>query len=113
MGYHQWRAGLNKFHADTVADMLAKVGYENEFITRIAQAVGKKSLKTNPDTQLLEDLAGLVFLEYYLLDFANRHLEYAESKWIDIIGKSGEKCPLKPINSFLMDMLNYRIPLLR
>ncbi|MBY0499069.1 MAG: DUF4202 domain-containing protein [Nitrosomonas sp.] len=49
-GYHQWRAGLNKFHADTIADLLAKAGYENEFIMRVAQAVGKKSLKTNQDT---------------------------------------------------------------
>ena len=70
-GYHQWRAGLNKFHADTVADLLAKSGYENAFITRVTQAVGKKSFKTNPDTQLLEDVAGLVFLEHYLLDFVH------------------------------------------
>ena len=67
--------GLNKFHADTIADLLAKAGYENEFIMRVAQAVGKKSLKTNPDTQLLEDVAGLVFWEHYLLDFAGRHPE--------------------------------------
>lgn len=84
-GYHQWRAGLNKFHANTVADLLAKAGYGNAFIARVTQAVGKKSLKTNPDTQLLEDVAGLVFLEYYMLDFAGRHPEYDEQKWIDII----------------------------
>jgi hypothetical protein len=51
-GYHQWRAGLNKFHADTVAGLLAKAGYDEAFITRVAQAVGKESLKTNPDTRL-------------------------------------------------------------
>lgn len=86
-GYHQWRAGLYKFHADTIADLLAKAGYENEFITRVTQAVGKKLLKTNPDTQLLEDVAGLVFFEHYLLDFANKHPEYDEQKWLDIIRK--------------------------
>ena len=90
-GYHQWRAGLYKFHADAVADLLAKAGYENEFIARVTQAVGKKLLKTNPDTQLLEDAAGLVFLEHYMLDFAGRHPEYDEQKWIDIIRKIWNK----------------------
>lgn len=90
-GYHQWRAGLNKFHADTIADLLAKAGYENAFITRVTQAVGKKSLKTNPDTQLLVDVASLVFLEHYLLDFANRHTEYDEQKLMSIIGKIWKK----------------------
>jgi hypothetical protein len=90
-GYHQWRTELNKFHADTVADLLAKAGYENTFIARVTQAVGKKSPKTNPDTQLLEDVAGLVFLEHYLLDFAGRHPEYDEQKWLDIIRRIWNK----------------------
>lgn len=90
-GYHQWRAELYKFHADTIADLLAKAGYENDFIARVTQAVGKKSLRTNPNTQLLEDVAGLVFLEHYLRDFAGRHPEYDEQKWLDIIRKIWNK----------------------
>lgn len=90
-GYLQWRTGLNKFHAETIAILLVKAGYENEFIARVTQAVGKKSLKTNPDTQLLEDVAGLVFCEHYLVDFSDRHPEYDEKKWIDIIRKIWNK----------------------
>ncbi|SOD20715.1 DUF4202 domain-containing protein [Nitrosomonas ureae] len=90
-GYHQWRAELNKFHADTVADLLAKAGYENTYIARVTQAVGKKSLKTNQDTQLLEDVAGLVFWEHYLLDFAGEHPEYDEQKWLVIIRRIWNK----------------------
>ncbi|MEK7303302.1 MAG: DUF4202 family protein, partial [Pseudomonadota bacterium] len=60
--------------------MLAKAGYDDAFIARVAQAVGKKSLKTNPDTRLLEDVAGLVFLEHYLPGFVDRHPEYDEQK---------------------------------
>lgn len=86
-GYHQWRAGLYKFHADTVAGLLVNVGYENDFIERVKQIVGKKSLKTNRDTQLLEDVVGLVFIEHYMLDFVGRHPEYSDEKWIDIIHK--------------------------
>jgi uncharacterized protein DUF4202 len=90
-GYHQWRTGLYKFHADIVADLLVIAGYDNEFIERVKQTVGKKSLKTNPDAQLLEDIAGLVFIEHYMLDFVGRHPEYSDEKWVDIFGKIWNK----------------------
>ncbi len=90
-GYLQWRSGLYKFHAETVAALLARAGYNNEVIERVKQAVGKRALKLNPDTQLLEDVAGLVFIEYYMLDFATRHPEYDEAKWLDIIRKTWKK----------------------
>jgi hypothetical protein len=90
-GYHQWRTGLYSFHADTVAGLLAKAGYDDDFIERVKLAVSKKSLKTNPDTQLLEDVTALVFIEHYMLDFAGKHPEYDEQKWLDIIRKTWRK----------------------
>lgn len=90
-GYHQWRTGLYQFHAETLAALLVKAGYDDESIERVKLAVGKKSLKTNPDTQLLEDVTALVFIEHYMLDFATKHPEYDESKWIDIIQKTWKK----------------------
>lgn len=101
-GYHQWRTGLTKFHADTVADLLAKAGYENILIARVAQAVGKKTLKTNPDTQLLEDVAGLVFFEHYLLEFASKHPEYDDEKWINIMDKIWRKMSVQA-HQFVLD----------
>lgn len=90
-GYYLWRTGLYKFHADTVANLLMVVGYDREFIERVKQIVGKKSLKTNPEVQLLEDIAGLVFIEHYLVDFVTKHPEYTEEKWLDIIRKVWKK----------------------
>jgi hypothetical protein len=90
-GYHQWRTALYTFHADTVADLLVKAGYDEEFIERVKLAVSKKSLKTNPDTALIEDIAALVFIEHYMLEFAGKHPEYDEEKWIDIIRKTWRK----------------------
>ncbi len=90
-GYHQWRAKLYKFHADTVAGLLVNAGYENELIERVKRAVAKQSLKTNPDTQLLEDISGLVFIEHYMLDFVDKHPEYDEEKWINIIRRIWNK----------------------
>jgi hypothetical protein len=90
-GYHQWRTALYTFHAETVAALLEKAGYDNEFIERVKLAVSKKKLKSNPDTQLLEDVSALVFIEHYMLAFAEKHPEYDEGKWIDIIRKTWRK----------------------
>jgi hypothetical protein len=90
-GYLQWRTGLYKFHADTAASLLLLAGYGEEVIERVKQAVGKRALKLNADTQLLEDVAGLVFIEHYMLEFATRHPEYDEAKWLDIIRKTWKK----------------------
>lgn len=90
-GYHQWRTNLYTFHADTVAGIMSQAGYDDEALERVKKAVGKRALKVNKDTQLLEDVAGLVFIEYYMLAFAEKHPEYDEEKWIDIIRKTWKK----------------------
>ena len=90
-GYLKWRTDLYKFHADTAAGLLAEAGYGDEDIERLKKAVGKRALKVNPDTQLLEDVIDLVFIEHYMLAFASKHPEYDEEKWLDIIRKTWKK----------------------
>jgi len=90
-GYHQWRTDLYKFHAVTATGLMAQAGYDEEALVRARTAISKRKLKVNADTQLLEDIAGLVFIEYYMLAFAEKHPEYDEPKWIDIIAKTWKK----------------------
>jgi hypothetical protein len=90
-GYLKWRTDLYKFHAETAGKLLAEAGYDEDFIARVKEAVGKRKLKLNPDTQLLEDVTDLVFIEHYMLEFAGKHPEYSEEKWIDIIQKTWKK----------------------
>lgn len=90
-GYLQWRTGLYTFHAETAGRIMAEHGYDAETIARVKAAVGKKGLKVNAETQLLEDVTDLVFLEHYLAGFAAQHPEYSEEKWIDIIRKTWQK----------------------
>jgi hypothetical protein len=68
-GYLQWRTGLYKFHADTVAQIMKKAGYDDEMMERVRKIVGKKGLKVNPETQQMEDVVDLVFIEHYLTGF--------------------------------------------
>ena len=90
-GYHKWRTDLYTFHANTTADLMAKAGFEEMSLDRVKLAIGKKGIKNNADTQLLEDVASLVFIEHYMLAFAEKHPEYDEEKWIDIIRKTWRK----------------------
>lgn len=90
-GYLKWRTDLYKFHAETTGKLLAEAGYDDDFIGRVKKAVGKRALKVNADTQLLEDTVDLVFIESYMLDFANKHPEYDEEKWLDIVRKTWKK----------------------
>lgn len=90
-GYLQWRTGLYKFHAETAGRIMRETGYDAETIERVQAAVGKKGLKVNAETQLLEDVTDLVFLEHYLAGFAVQHPDYDEAKWIEIIRKTWQK----------------------
>jgi hypothetical protein len=90
-GYHKWRSDLYIFHAEKVAEVLSKTGFSEEDIQRAKNAVAKKGIKSNPDTQLLEDVVGLVFIEHYILTFVAKHSDYTEQKLIDIIRKTWQK----------------------
>lgn len=88
VGYLKWREDLKKFHAKTTATILEKAGYNTEFITRVSFLIEKKLLKKDSETQLLEDVICLVFLEYYLDPFVHKH---DEEKLKNIIKKTWDK----------------------
>ncbi|MFV8369053.1 DUF4202 domain-containing protein [Flavobacterium sp. LB2R40] len=73
VGYLKWREDLKKFHASTTAIILKKAGYSEKFIARVTFLIEKKLLKKDAETQLLEDVICLVFLEYYLDPFVLKH----------------------------------------
>lgn len=90
-GYLMWRKGLYKFHADEAGRLMHQAGYDEVMIERVKSAVSKRGIKANADTQLLEDVSALVFIEHYLLAFSQTKADYDEAKWIDIIAKTWKK----------------------
>lgn len=87
-GYHAWRNKLKEFHADEAGAILEKVGYEPELIERVKFLLQKKQLRRDPETQTLEDVICLVFLQYYFDPFSKK---YSEEKLIDILQKTWRK----------------------
>jgi len=90
-GYFAWRTGLYRFHAETAGTLMQQAGYDEAMIAQVKLAVGKQEIKTNPDTQMLEDVSSLVFIEHYMQGFAGQHAEYSEEKWLGIIRKTWKK----------------------
>ena len=87
-GYHQWRTTLARFHADRAAEILRAVGYDEPTVARVQSLVRKEGLKTDPDTQALEDAACLVFLQHEFADFAQKH---DEAKVLNILARTWHK----------------------
>lgn len=73
VGYRTWRSDLGDFHAEAVSEILRDVGYDDATIARVGAMIRKENIKGDPETQLLEDVACLVFLEHEFADFAARH----------------------------------------
>jgi hypothetical protein len=90
-GYHQWRARLRDFHADFAASILSAVGYDDTMTGRVRSLIRKEGLKVDPEAQALEDVVALVFFESYLDEFVDRHGDYDETKFSDILSRTAKK----------------------
>lgn len=87
-GYLQWRTRLKEFHAEVAAKVLIEQGYDDATVSKVCALLKKENLSSDPDTQTLEDVIVLAFLEHDLVDFASLHPEYSEGKFVDILRKS-------------------------
>lgn len=111
IGYHQWRNSLKKFHAEKTEAILSHHGFGDVAIKRVKFLIEKKKLKSDPETQTLEDVICLVFLSHYLEAFAAKH---PEEKVIDILQKTwgkmsekGQEAALQlPLDSASLEMVN-------
>jgi hypothetical protein len=72
IGYLAWRNDLKQFHAGRVGEMMASAGYHDDDIAHVRSLLCKERLKSDAEAQMLEDVACVVFLEYYLGDFIGK-----------------------------------------
>ncbi len=71
-GYLEWRRACAEMHADLAGSILNEVGYDLDVVRRVQQLLLKKDLRSDPEAQVLEDVACLVFLEHYADAFFDR-----------------------------------------
>jgi hypothetical protein len=88
VGYLKWRKDLQGFHARRIGDIMIAAGYDAGDVERVGALVRKERLKSNPDAQMIEDVACIVFLEHYLGDFLAKT---DEEKLAGILAKTWNK----------------------
>jgi hypothetical protein len=88
-GYLLWRSKLALHHSEIASVILTNCGFDQETIDRVKFLLQKKELRQHhPETQVLEDVICLVFIEHYLHDFA---LQHDDGKVVDILKKTIQK----------------------
>jgi hypothetical protein len=65
-GYLRWRRDQKARHARDIEAILRGVGYDADDTARVQAMLRREGLGTDPDTQLVEDAACLVFVETQL-----------------------------------------------
>ena len=89
VGYHSWRTFLKKRQAQLASSILEENGYSAEDVKLCKDMIEKQGLaQGNPETQVLEDVACLVFLDDQFEAFEKEH---DEAKIIKILQKTWGK----------------------
>jgi hypothetical protein len=89
VGYLQWRTKLARFHADRAESVLRGAGYDDDDVQAVRRIVTKQNLHSSPDSQTMEDALCLVFLEFELDAFLEKHPD--EEKALEILEKTWKK----------------------
>lgn len=87
-GYLAWRTYLKKRQAELAHQLCRDGGVADEDADRVAALIRKENLKRDEETQVLEDVACLVFLDDQLEEFGKGH---DEEKIVAILRKTWGK----------------------
>jgi hypothetical protein len=89
--YYKWRQACNYMHGQRAAEIMAECDYPPSECERVKTVITKRELRKDPNTQLLEDVACLVFLEKYFAGFFADNAEYDREKWLRIVRRTWGK----------------------
>ncbi len=90
-GYETWRRGMRQLHAELVGGIMGDNGYSDDDIALVGSYLRKEALKRVADSQALENVVDVVFLDHYWDDFVEKFSDYDDDKLIDIVGKTLRK----------------------
>jgi Domain of unknown function (DUF4202) len=89
--YYQWRQACGRMHGRRAAEIMEQCGFPEEECQRVETILTKRELRQDEDTQLLEDVACMVFLERYFADFYEQKVDYDREKWLRIVRRTWGK----------------------
>ena len=90
-GYMDWRRACREHHSQLVSEIMLRHDYGEEQTSRVAMLIKKEKLKKDKESQALENVVAVVFLDHYFEEFLASHSDYNDEKLIDIIAKTLRK----------------------
>jgi hypothetical protein len=90
-GYNAWRAACRDHHAALTSAILRRHGYADGEIAQVVKIIRKEQLKRDPESQALENVVAVVFVQHYLDEFVAEHEDYDDAKLADILRKTLRK----------------------
>jgi hypothetical protein len=108
-GYLRWRSDLKDFHARRLGEIMAAAGYAPQEAARVGSLVRKEWLRSDPEAQMLEDVACIVFLAHYLDEFLGK-TDADDAKLARILAKTWKK--MSPAGQAQAGKLNLPQPVL-
>jgi Domain of unknown function (DUF4202) len=110
IGYLTWRRDLKRYHAERAGEILSKLGYRENVVSRVQALVRKERLKQDEEAQILEDVVCVVFLVHYLADFARKHepakvVGILRKTWAKMSPLGREAALALPLDGALKDLL--------
>lgn len=90
-GYNAWRAACRDHHAALTSAILRRHGYSDGEIAQVVKIIRKEQLKRDPESQALENVVAVVFVQHYLDEFVAEHKDYDDAKLADILRKTLRK----------------------
>jgi hypothetical protein len=90
-GYNTWRTACREHHVALTSGIMRQHGYVDADIAQVAKMIRKQELKRDPGSQALENVAAVVFVEHYLVDFAAAHPDHDDDKLVGILQKTLRK----------------------
>ena len=90
-GYNAWRSACRDHHASLTFAIMRRHGYADEEIAQVVKIIRKEQLKRDPESQALENVVAIVFVQHYLDEFIAEHKDYDDAKLADILRKTLRK----------------------
>lgn len=90
-GYNAWRGACRDHHAALTSAIMRRHGYADGEIAQVVKIIRKEQLKRDPESQALENVVAVVFVEYYLDEFVAEHRDYDDVRLVDILRKTLRK----------------------
>ncbi len=90
-GYNDWRRTCREHHGKVISEIMARHGYPQGDIERVVMLIKKEQLKKDRESQALENVVDVVFVDHYFDDFLAKYSQYDEDKMVDIVAKTLKK----------------------